>query len=111
VPEESPANGDYKNIQWMNITNEHFIVWMRTAGLPNFRKLYGKISGGLTAGAYIINIQNLYNVKDFQGKKYFVLSTTNMLGGQNYFLAVCYIVVGALCIVFAIIFFVAYMRK
>jgi uncharacterized membrane protein YuzA (DUF378 family) len=34
-----------------------------------------------------------------------------MLGGQNYFLAICYIVVGALCIVFAIIFFVAYMRK
>jgi len=25
--------------------DEHFIVWMRTAGLPNFRKLYGNISG------------------------------------------------------------------
>jgi len=25
------------------VTNEHFIVWMRNAGLPNFRKLYGKM--------------------------------------------------------------------
>lgn len=95
----------------MDITNEHFIVWMRTAGLPNFRKLYGKISTDLETGWYQVEIRNIYNVKDFQGKKYFVLSTTNMLGGQNYFLAVCYMVVGALCIVFAIIFFVAYMRK
>ena len=96
---------------------EHFIVWMRTAGLPNFRKLWGKLSVDgktdldLDAGTYTVKIQNNYNVSSFTGKKYFVLSTTNMLGGQNYFLAICYIVVGALCIVFAIIFFVAYMRK
>jgi len=57
---------------------------MRTAGLPNFRKLYGKISvegDVLEAGPYTVKIENNYNVKDFQGKKYFVLSTTNMLGG------------------------------
>lgn len=97
---------------------------MRTAGLPNFRKLWGKLNKctGLTAGCtpedvdleqgkYIIRIQNNYDVSSFLGKKLFVLSTTNMLGGQNYFLAICYIVVGALCIVFAIIFFVAYIRK
>lgn len=98
---------------------------MRTAGLPNFRKLWGKLSTctGLTGdtascvqqdleeGSYEVKIQNNYDVSSFSGKKYFVLSTTNMLGGQNYFLAICYIVVGALCIVFAIIFFVAYMRK
>jgi len=38
---------------------------MRTAGLPNFRKLYGKIVGGVTEGKYIVQIENNYNVKDF----------------------------------------------
>ena len=32
------------------VTNEHFIVWMRTAGLPSFRKLYGRIDSDLPAG-------------------------------------------------------------
>jgi len=91
--------------------DEHFIVWMRTAGLPNFRKLWGKITDPLVQGTYYVDIENKYEVSDFSGTKSFVLSTTNMLGGRNYFLAVCYIVVGALCIVFAVIFFVAYMRK
>lgn len=30
------------------VLNEHFIVWMRTAGLPQFRKLYGKIDQPIT---------------------------------------------------------------
>ena len=29
------------------VTDEHFIVWMRTSSLPTFRKLYGKINGKL----------------------------------------------------------------
>ena len=90
---------------------EHFIVWMRTAGLPNFRKLWGKIKDGLQPGDYQVKIKNEFEVAPFQGRKYFVLSTTNALGGKNYFLAVCYIVVGTLCMLFAFIFCIAYMRK
>ena len=34
---------DHYDDQWLDVEREDFIVWMRTAGLPNFRKLYGKI--------------------------------------------------------------------
>ena len=91
--------------------DEHFIVWMRTAGLPNFRKLWGRINTGLEPGDYEVHIKNEFEVSPFQGKKYFVLSTTNALGGKNYFLAVCYIVVGTLCMLFAFIFCIAFMRR
>jgi hypothetical protein len=32
------------------VKNEHFIVWMRTAGLPKFRKLYGIIEKDIEKG-------------------------------------------------------------
>jgi hypothetical protein len=95
----------------MDVTNEHFIVWMRTAGLPNFRKLWGRIEVPVTAGTYNLRINNTYDVSSFGGSKSFVLSTTNALGGKNYFLAICYIIVGALCILFAIIFLIAFLKK
>lgn len=84
---------------------------MRTAGLPNFRKLYGRIEQDIVPGKYSMVIKNNYDVKSFDGRKTFILSTTNALGGKNFFLAVCYLVVGSLCIVFSIIFFVAYIKK
>ena len=63
------------------MTDEHFIVWMRTAGLPSFRKLYGVINQDLNPGTYSLAIANNYAVTQFNGHKTFVLSTTNMLGG------------------------------
>jgi len=104
-------DGELRNKQWIDMENEHFIVWMRTAGLPNFRKLYGKITSDMGVGEYTMKIKNRYDVSQFQGKKSFVLSTTNALGGKNYFLALCYIVVGVLCMLFAIVFLFAFVRK
>ena len=36
--------GDWQSKQWWDMRDEHFVVWMRTAGLPNFRKLWGHLS-------------------------------------------------------------------
>lgn len=90
---------------------EHFIVWMRVAGLPTFRKLYAAYENGLDAGTYELTIQNNYDVSGWGGSKQFVIQTSNALGGQNYFLGGAFIVVGSLCITLSIIFFGVFMSK
>eukprot|EP01017_Pseudomicrothorax_dubius_P041172 TRINITY_DN6559_c0_g1_i2.p1 TRINITY_DN6559_c0_g1~~TRINITY_DN6559_c0_g1_i2.p1 ORF type:complete len:147 (+),score=36.31 TRINITY_DN6559_c0_g1_i2:20-460(+) len=101
-------NAEYMgSIQWVDPTNERFINWMRTAALPRFRKLWGRIEEDLVGGkAYTLRIQNNYNVTAFEGKKSFVLSTANAFGGKNMFLAVAYLVVGSFCLVVFALFLV-----
>jgi len=84
---------------------------MRTAGLPTFRKLYASISDSLPAGTYYLRIGNNYDVSGWTGSKKFVMSTSNSLGGQNYFLGIAFIVVGCLCVTLAMIFFAIFMSK
>jgi len=84
--------------------DEDFIVWMRTAGLPNFKKLYRIIDQDLSPGTYTVDIQNNFPVEEFSGKKYVVLSTTTWIGGKNPFLGWAYIVVGIICFVQGIVF-------
>jgi len=94
------------SIQWINVTNEHFIVWMRTAATPSFRKLWGSIPGGIKAGTYHFVVTNQYDVSKFSGTKYIVLSTANAFGGKNNFLSIAYLVVGSFCFLMAIVFLV-----
>jgi hypothetical protein len=99
---------DWKDYLWIDVTNEHFMVWMRPAGLPDFRKLWGRIKEDLEPGSYTINVKNNYPVDKFQGKKFIVLSTVNAFGGKNSFLGISYIVVGCICIIMAILFIIGY---
>ncbi|RYG51246.1 hypothetical protein EON67_03775 [archaeon] len=88
-----------------SITNEHFIVWMRVAAVPNFRKLYGRIEQDIPAGTTLtFNVASTYNVAKFQGSKSLVISTTSFMGGKNPFLGIAYIVVGFVCILLALLF-------
>ncbi|CAG9320874.1 unnamed protein product [Blepharisma stoltei] len=97
---------NWQKKQWKDVEDEHFIVWMRVSGLPNFRKLWGRIEDDLTVGTYTVQINSTYDVSDFDGKKYVVISTANALGGRNDFLGIAYIVVGGITILLAIAFFV-----
>jgi len=117
------------------VEDEHFMVWMRTAGLPSFRKLYAKIDETLPKGEYEVEVYNgrlhpsgaqgpsaagqtlwnygtgaqqtsLFPVHGFGGGKTVVLSTMSFMGGKNPFLGVAYVVVGAVCLALALLFFI-----
>jgi hypothetical protein len=91
--------------RYADVGNEEFIVWMRTSGLPDFRKLHRIINTDLKAGDTIeITVNNVFPVTPFDGEKRIVFSTTTWIGGKNQFLGWAYIVVAILCIVLAMAF-------
>ncbi|XP_041992206.1 ALA-interacting subunit 3-like isoform X3 [Salvia splendens] len=91
---------------------EDLLVWMRTAALPNFRKLYGRIETDLEVNEIIkVVIQNNYNTYSFNGKKKLVISTTTWIGGKNDFLGMVYIIVGGVCLLIALVFITVYLIK
>ena len=107
---ENYKNSSDSNKQWLNIEDEHFLVWMRTSPFVNFTKLYGRIKGDLQAGTEInvtITHNDYYNEGEYQhsniGKNIY-LTTVNSFGGKNDELALSYGIFGILCIILGIVF-------
>jgi|ERR1700737_1662839 len=103
-------------------TDYPFQVWMRTAGLPTFSKLaLRNADQTMRAGTYQIDINlstswcsssNLdFPVTEYGGTKTLVLSTRTVIGGQNNFLGIAYVVVAGLCILLGAIFTARHLIK
>ena len=89
--------------RYADVGNEEFIVWMRTSGLPSFRKLHRIINTDLNAGDTLnFSINNVFPVSGFKGTKHVIISTTTWIGGKNLFLGWAYIVVAIICLLLAI---------
>ncbi|XP_038162919.1 cell cycle control protein 50B [Cyprinodon tularosa] len=128
-PLKNAFNGTVKPINWQKpayeldtndefnngFINQDFLVWMRRAALPDFRKLYRRITddeyeNGLPAGNYSLDISYNYHVVSFNGRKKVVLSNVSWMGGKNDFLGIAYLVVGSLCIVMSIVMLIVYAK-
>jgi hypothetical protein len=87
------------------VKNEHFVNWMRTAGLPQFRKLYGIINEDVLAGeALAFGIQTNFEVASFKGTKRIILTTLADFGNQNYALGNSAIIIGVSSLAVGIMF-------
>lgn len=85
---------------------------MKTAALPTFRKLYGKINTDLEANDTItVVIENNYNTYEFGGEKKVALSTANWIGGKNDFFGISFLTIGGVCFFVAISFILLYVLK
>lgn len=89
--------------QWTNPQSEHFAVWMRTAGLADFSKLWGRIEQTLDQGTYTMEIVSNYNLAQWGGEKYFILTTNSPVGGQNYLLPIVLLIASVACILAVIL--------
>lgn len=105
------------------LEDEDFAVWMRIAAFPTFKKLHRLLPDGLDKGDYTVMIANmdmttgeyskqLYPVNKFGGSKNIVVSTTCWLGGKNsaQVIGLVNIVVGVVCLILALAFFVKHSR-
>ena len=74
--------------------DEHFIVWMRLAGVPHFRKLYGRIRDvDLKKGdTLVFDITSNFEVSSFEGTKGLVLATENFIGGRNFGIVILFVI-------------------
>lgn len=94
------------DIQWKDVEDERFIVWMRNSPFPDFRKIWGKINKDMPKGSYTIEVDANWDISSFDGEKFIVLSQTNALGGKNFFMGYSYIVVGCISLLCAIGFII-----
>mmetsp|Transcript_22771 Transcript_22771/g.63309 ORF Transcript_22771/g.63309 Transcript_22771/m.63309 type:complete len:395 (+) Transcript_22771:113-1297(+) len=82
------------------VTNEHFIVWMRVALQPSFRKLYGWIDQPIKKGTKLsFAITANYVVTRFRGSKSIIITTNSIFGGRNIYFGPIFYVVGYFCLI------------
>ena len=91
--------------------DSQFVIWMKLAPLPKFRKLYAIINQDLQAGDTVtISVNNIYNTFGFDGQKSVVLSTTTWMGSNNPLMGIAFLVTGVLSVILGIVYFIVATR-
>ncbi|KAL5040695.1 alkylphosphocholine resistance protein lem3 [Batrachochytrium dendrobatidis] len=89
---------------------ERLHVWMRKAGLPHFRKLWGRNNTStLDQGIWEVSIIGTAGV--FEGTKSLVFGQIGLMGSKNLFLGYAFSIMGCICALFTVLIGVYRPRK
>lgn len=98
--------------QWLDVTDERFINWMKSSSQPSFKKLWGIVNQDLEAGDYTISITNQntkqYDVSSYNGTKNVLLATSGIVGGRHFTASLMFVILGAYLIVMSFVFMCTY---
>ncbi|CAL5872276.1 uncharacterized protein PFLUO_LOCUS6537 [Penicillium psychrofluorescens] len=93
-------------------TNEDFLVWMRTAGLPAFSKLSRRNDDApMPQGQYQLDIVDNFPVTEYDGTKSILISTRTVMGGKNPSMGIAYVVIGGACVLLGVLFTIAHLVR
>lgn len=101
------------NYTWLDVRDEHVMVWFQMESLPTFTKLWGHMTQTLRHGEnYTLVVENNWlNVTEFNGMKSVYLSEVNSFGGKNASLGIFFLVLAAIEGAMMIVFIVLYIHK
>ena len=82
---------------------------MRLAGVPDFRKLYGRLEGKEFKKGDVLkfSIESNFEVSSFEGRKGLVITTENAIGGRNFNIAITFVLAAVLSFVLVISILIA----
>jgi len=110
VKDRYERTDDWKDKQWTDVEDEHYIVWMETSGMPSSKKLWARIDSDLPEGKYTLRVKSYYDLEEFDGEKWASLSTATHFGGKQRFLSMLLLANGAVLVGFTLYFFLKSLR-
>jgi hypothetical protein len=86
------------------LMNEHFMVWMRTANRPTFKKLFARTSTEIQAGKLEVGVVCNFDKNVYSGERYISIVKPGAFGGKNMPLYVASLVLSGFLLVGTVIF-------